>query len=140
MHGLPLRARGAVLLEHRAAAASVGEAREGARVRVRVPAVRDWVVDHSEPGRNLARGRRGVVPVRPVLAVRASAMICQGVIQRAKLYWFAACALGFCLPQLHFLHAREHEPSWDFDGPFNRLSVPIFGPPYIVLLLYFVCC
>ena len=47
--GLPLRARG-VLLEHRAASATIGEAREIARARVRIPAVRDWAVDFSEPG------------------------------------------------------------------------------------------
>ena len=47
--GLPLRARG-VLLEHQAAAGSIEEARGVSRVRVRIPAVRDWVVDYSEPG------------------------------------------------------------------------------------------
>ena len=47
--GLTLRARG-VLLEHRAAAVAVEEARAIARLRVRVPAVRDWVIDYSAPG------------------------------------------------------------------------------------------
>lgn len=47
--GLTLRARG-VLLEHRAAAVAVEEARAIARLRVRVPAVRDWVIDFSAPG------------------------------------------------------------------------------------------
>ncbi len=49
VEGLTLRARG-VLLEHRAAAVAVEEARAIARLRVRVPAVRDYVVDHSAPG------------------------------------------------------------------------------------------
>lgn len=49
MEGLTLRVRG-VLLEHRAAAAAVQEARLTARLRVRVPAVRDWVIDYSSPG------------------------------------------------------------------------------------------
>ncbi len=49
MLGLPLRARG-VLLEHRAAGNAIGEAREAARARVRIPAVRDWIIDYTEPG------------------------------------------------------------------------------------------
>jgi hypothetical protein len=47
--GLPLRARG-VLLDHRAAAGGVEEAREAPRCRLAVPAVRDWALDYSEPG------------------------------------------------------------------------------------------
>ena len=47
--GLPLRARG-VLLDHRAAAYGVAEAREAPRCRLRIPAVRDWALDYSEPG------------------------------------------------------------------------------------------
>ena len=47
--GRALRGRG-VLLEHRAAASAIEEAREQARVRVQIRHVRDWVVDYSEPG------------------------------------------------------------------------------------------
>ncbi|KAK9832062.1 hypothetical protein WJX81_003439 [Elliptochloris bilobata] len=49
VEGLPLRARG-VLLDHRAAAYGVAEAREVPRCRLRIPAVCDWALDYSEPG------------------------------------------------------------------------------------------
>lgn len=49
MEGLPLRARG-VLLDHRAAAYGVAEARDAPRCKLRIPAVRDWALDYSEPG------------------------------------------------------------------------------------------
>ena len=39
-----------MLLDHRAAASAIGEARELARVRVQIRYIRDWVVDYSEPG------------------------------------------------------------------------------------------
>ena len=47
--GRALRGRG-VLLEHKASAAGIEEAREQARVRVQLHHVRDWVIDYSEPG------------------------------------------------------------------------------------------
>ena len=39
-----------MLLEHRAAASAIEEARGQARVRVQLRQVRDWVVDYFEPG------------------------------------------------------------------------------------------
>ena len=39
-----------MLLDHRAAASAIEEARELARVRVQIRYIRDWVVDYSEPG------------------------------------------------------------------------------------------
>ncbi len=39
-----------MLLEHKAAASAIEEARGQARVRVQLRQVRDWVVDYSEPG------------------------------------------------------------------------------------------
>jgi hypothetical protein len=39
-----------VLLDHKAAATAIEEARGQARIRVRVPVIRDWVIDYSEPG------------------------------------------------------------------------------------------
>ena len=49
INGRALRGRG-VLLDHRAAASAIEEARELARVRVQIRHIRDWVVDYSEPG------------------------------------------------------------------------------------------
>ncbi len=39
-----------MLLDHRAAASAIEEARQLARVRVQIRFIRDWVVDYSEPG------------------------------------------------------------------------------------------
>ncbi|KAK9824314.1 hypothetical protein WJX72_009375 [[Myrmecia] bisecta] len=48
VNGLELKARGAVL-EHKLAAQSIDDARYNARVRVRIHAVRDWLIDYSTP-------------------------------------------------------------------------------------------
>ena len=39
-----------MLLDHRAAASAIEEARETARVRVQIRYVRDWALDYSDPG------------------------------------------------------------------------------------------
>lgn len=49
INGKALQGRG-VLLDHRAAASAIEEARQLARVRVQIRFIRDWVVDYSEPG------------------------------------------------------------------------------------------
>lgn len=46
--GLLLKAKG-TLLEHKAASTSLEEARQTAKVKVVIPAIRDWVIDHTFP-------------------------------------------------------------------------------------------